>query len=64
MTGHRYILEKLSEEGFNKQYVCRKYANKKFLKASGYAVEWASVNIGDLEDEITETDGDEMLVEE
>ena len=35
------LVQKLVEEGFTKQYVCRKYANKKFLKAAVYAVEWA-----------------------
>jgi len=35
------MVEKLTEEGFHRQYVCKKYANKKFLKASVFAIEWA-----------------------
>ena len=35
------LVQKLVEDGFTKQYVCRKYANKKFLKASVFAIEWA-----------------------
>jgi hypothetical protein len=34
----------LTEEGFSRQYVCKKYANKKFLKASLFAIEWARIN--------------------
>jgi G2/mitotic-specific cyclin 2 len=35
------LIQKLVEQDFTKQYVCKKYANKKFLKAALYAVEWA-----------------------
>ena len=38
------IVGKLLEHGFEKQYVSRKYASKKFLKASVYAIEWARTN--------------------
>ena len=41
------LVQKLVEDGFTKQYVCRKYANKKFLKASVFAVEWANTNFAD-----------------
>lgn len=34
-------MEKLTEENFHRQHVCKKYANKKFLKASVFAIEWA-----------------------
>lgn len=46
IPGHNLLLQKLTEENFSRQYVCRKYANKKFLKASVFAVDWARVNIG------------------
>jgi G2/mitotic-specific cyclin 2 len=35
------LIEKLNEPGFSRLYVCKKYAHKKFLKASTYAVGWA-----------------------
>lgn len=41
LQGHKLLVEKLAEEGFHRQYVCKKYANKKFLKASVFAIEWA-----------------------
>jgi len=34
-------MEKLLEPSFLKTYVCKKYANRKFLKASVFAVDWA-----------------------
>ncbi|KZP31727.1 hypothetical protein FIBSPDRAFT_724078 [Athelia psychrophila] len=51
IPGHNLLSEKLTEEGFSRQYVCKKYANKKFLKASLFAIEWARVNTGDCESE-------------
>lgn len=39
------ILEKLLERDFDKQYVSRKYATKKFLKASCFAIDWARTYI-------------------
>lgn len=39
--GHAMLVQKLVELDFNKQYVCKKYANRKFLKASIYAIDWA-----------------------
>ena len=41
LPGHDLLIEKLTEDSFHKQYVCRKYANKKFLKASVFAIDWA-----------------------
>ncbi|RPD61100.1 hypothetical protein L226DRAFT_462685 [Lentinus tigrinus ALCF2SS1-7] len=54
--GHKLLVEKLAEEGFHEQHVCKKYATKKFLKASLYAVEWAQLHLH-------ETLGEEMNVE-
>ena len=48
MTGHRFLVEKLSEHGFTEQHVCKKYATKKFLKASLYAVEWAQIHLQEV----------------
>ena len=44
ISGHNYIIEKLLEPNFEKLYVSKKYANKKFLKASVFAIEWARMN--------------------
>jgi len=35
------LIEKLTEPGFDKLYVSRKYSNKKFLKAANFALDWA-----------------------
>ncbi|CUA71899.1 G2/mitotic-specific cyclin cdc13 [Schizosaccharomyces pombe 972h-] [Rhizoctonia solani] len=43
-AGHELILERLADPAFENLYVCRKYANKKFLKASVYARDWAKAN--------------------
>lgn len=43
-TGHQWICAKLLEENFTQLYVCQKYAHKKFLKASLFAIEWAKHN--------------------
>ncbi|KAF8807019.1 hypothetical protein BYT27DRAFT_7100835 [Phlegmacium glaucopus] len=45
LAGHDLLVEKLTEDNFHKQYVCRKYANKKFLKASVFAIEWAKTQL-------------------
>ena len=45
LPGHKLLIEKLTEDGFCEQHVCKKYATKKFLKASLYAVEWAHAHI-------------------
>lgn len=44
LPGHAMLVQKLVELDFNKQAVCKKYANKKFLKASIFAVDWARNN--------------------
>lgn len=41
IPGHDLLIEKLTEPQFSKQYVCKKYAHKKFLKASVFAIDWA-----------------------
>ena len=45
LPGHNLIMEKLNELNFERLYVSRKYANKKFLKASIFAIEWARSNM-------------------
>ncbi|KAJ6619684.1 cyclin-like protein [Mycena sp. CBHHK59/15] len=45
IPGHDMLVEKLTERNFSRQYVCRKYAHKKFLKASSFAIEWARVQV-------------------
>ncbi|KAL5486181.1 CLB4 [Sanghuangporus weigelae] len=44
LTGHSYVIGKLLERGFDRQYVSRKYASKKYLKASVFAMNWARMN--------------------
>ncbi|KAF8071712.1 cyclin [Lyophyllum atratum] len=41
IPGHDLLIQKLTEPNFSKQYVCKKYAHKKFLKASVFAIDWA-----------------------
>ncbi|KAF9236744.1 cyclin [Melanogaster broomeanus] len=43
-TGHQWLCGKLLEDKFAQQYACQKYAHKKFLKASLFAIEWARNN--------------------
>ncbi|KAJ7707779.1 cyclin-like protein [Mycena rosella] len=45
VEGHDMLVEKLTERNFGRQYVCRKYGHKKFLKASSFAIEWAKVQV-------------------
>jgi hypothetical protein len=49
MPGCNLMLEKLLERNFHKLYVCKKYATKRFLKASVYAIEWAYAQLDDPE---------------
>ncbi|KAL7279032.1 hypothetical protein ACG7TL_006865 [Trametes sanguinea] len=56
IPGHRWLIQKLAEEGFAQQHVCKKYAHKKFLKASLFAVDWAHLHLH-------EAVGEEMHVE-
>jgi len=44
VPGANLLLERLLDPGFEEQFVYRKYANKKFLKASVFAREWAYQN--------------------
>ncbi|KAF8920264.1 cyclin-like protein [Mucidula mucida] len=39
--GHALLVEKLAEKNFSRHYLVKKYANKKFLKASTFAIKWA-----------------------
>ena len=41
IPGHELLVDKLTEDDFMNQWVCKKYAHKKFLKASIFAVRWA-----------------------
>jgi len=43
LPGHEMLVEKLTEKDIMSQWVCKKYAQKKFLKASIFAVRWAHV---------------------
>ncbi|KAH6908989.1 cyclin [Coprinopsis sp. MPI-PUGE-AT-0042] len=45
IPGFDLLVSKLAEKDFSKQYVCKKYANKKFLKASVFAIEWSHVHL-------------------
>ena len=56
MTGFQYIVEKLLEIDFEQQHVSKKYANKKFLKASNFALDWARRNFGNPEDYVKNED--------
>ena len=51
------LVQKLTESSFTRQYVFKKYAHKKFLKASLFAVEWATtyaVSEGNMENMVLE----------
>ncbi|KAG8933252.1 hypothetical protein FRC02_012238 [Tulasnella sp. 418] len=41
LPGFLLLVEDLAEDDFESQYVCKKYANKKFLKASLFARDWS-----------------------
>jgi G2/mitotic-specific cyclin 2 len=43
IPGHELLVDKLTEKDFMSQWVCKKYAQRKFLKASIFAVRWALV---------------------
>lgn len=47
LPGHHLLTGKLVEENFSRQYVCKKYAHRKYLKAALFAIEWARVNYDD-----------------
>ena len=59
--GHRFIVEKMAERSFHKLALYKKYANKKFLKASVFAMEWARLN-GPTSSS-SEESSDEMMLE-
>ena len=44
-TAFDFIVEKLASPDFKTQYVYRKYANKKFLKAAVFACDWAKRHV-------------------
>ncbi|OCH95481.1 hypothetical protein OBBRIDRAFT_720696 [Obba rivulosa] len=48
LPGHQLLVEKLADKNFPTLAVCQKYAHKKFLKASLYAIEWSRMHINDL----------------
>ncbi|EMD34143.1 hypothetical protein CERSUDRAFT_55628 [Gelatoporia subvermispora B] len=48
LPGHQLLVEKLAEKNFTNMAVCQKYAHKKFLKASLYAIEWSRLHINEL----------------
>lgn len=58
--GHDLLVDKLNEIGFSKQYVYKKYANKKFLKASVFALEWSRAQVNGRSGEVLER----MMLEE
>lgn len=50
LPGHRLLISKLVEDGFDQQHVVKKYADKKFLKASTYAIHWATLHADEIAD--------------
>ncbi|KAF9069228.1 cyclin-like protein [Rhodocollybia butyracea] len=46
--GHMFIVEKMAERSFTKLALYKKYANKKFLKASTFAVKWSRAHIAGI----------------
>lgn len=44
LPGHRMIVNKLLEKDFDTQYLSQKYASKKFLKASIFAIDWSKTH--------------------
>jgi hypothetical protein len=58
IPGHYLLMEQLTEERFSHKYVCKKYAHKKFLQASVFAIEWACAH------HKREGAVDEMMVQE
>ncbi|KAH8831251.1 cyclin-like protein [Flagelloscypha sp. PMI_526] len=41
--GHRMLCERIAARDFTKLFVCKKYANRRYLKASIYALQWVKV---------------------
>jgi hypothetical protein len=46
IPGYRMIIEKLTEPGFDKLYVSKKYSRKRFLEAASFALDWARNHCG------------------
>ncbi|KAF5377320.1 hypothetical protein D9757_008043 [Collybiopsis confluens] len=46
--GHMFIVEMMAERSFHKFALYKKYAHKKFLKASTFAVKWSRAHISSL----------------
>jgi len=44
MPGHEILMERLSDPYFTQYTVCKKYAEKKFLKAAVFALRWAKMH--------------------
>lgn len=44
IPGAQLLCDRLVEEDFESVYVYKKYANKKFLRASTFARDWALTN--------------------
>lgn len=44
-------MENLGKDGFSEQYVYRKYASRKFLKVSMFAIKWATAHLEKAGDE-------------
>lgn len=51
VTGAQLLCERLVEDDFESVYVYKKYSNKKFLRASTFARDWAINNTRAQEDE-------------
>ncbi|KAJ9101950.1 hypothetical protein QFC19_005032 [Naganishia cerealis] len=47
LPGARLLIEQLAAPEFDKQYVYKKYTNKKFLRASTYARDWARTHVAE-----------------
>ncbi|KAJ3862411.1 cyclin [Lentinula novae-zelandiae] len=57
--GHLFIIEKMAERSFHKLALYKKYANKKFLKASTFAVKWSRAHasgVGGVENTMLDAD--------
>lgn len=45
IPGAEFLIEQLAQPEFEQQYVSKKYASKKFLKASTFARDWARTHL-------------------
>jgi hypothetical protein len=53
------LTEIIAAPGFAEQYVYKKYATKKFLRASQFAGEWARANVAQGESTVVQVHGDD-----